>query len=904
VADHGRGPKLIEVAMPLAAIDAQAVREKSIRIGHPSTLHLWWSRKPLAAARAVLFAQLVDDPSARPDRFPTEADQEAERSRLLELVARLSAWDATADPELLDQARREVADSLGGAEVVAWDPFAGGGSIPLEAQRLGLPVVAGDLNPVAVLLERALLEIPRRWRGRGPVTDAARPGSAGDAPAAGGLAADLRVFGAQVLEAARRRLGPLYPPVTWAGGVHEVAAYLWVRTVTCGNPGCAATVPMLSNPWLRRGRGGDAWLEPRWDGAALRFTVVQDGTATVRTGRGAVFSCLACGTPTTADDVKGRARELGLGRALRCVVPDAGPRRPFLVVDEADVCPPAADAVAAAAGCGPEGLADLELELDPAVTNAPTYGVPTVAQLHLPRQLAALQVFADEVRAMTAPIERAARAAGWPAADAAGYARDLTVLLGLVLGRLSNRMSTACIWNAHRGLVEQTFIQNNAIAFPWDFAEANPLSGASGSWATQLELVARVLLRCDPAADAVVVRQDARRPPPELAGRSVVVSTDPPYFDYFLYSSLSDYFYVWLRRALRHVAPELFTEPATPREAEIVARRGDAGHGFLAGLTDAMTAIARTCSPELPITVYYAYRTTRVGGGLSAWEAFLGSLAASGLRVTATWPIRTERTEGVKTGRNSLASSIVVVCRIRDPHAPQAARQEFLARLRAQLPAAVTRLQAEGVSPVDLAQAAIGPGMAVYTGYSGVVGQDGRPMPVGEALDLVNRVLAQAYARLEPQLDPASAFCLDWLRRYGFGPGPAAAAGVVARARATTVAAVQHRGLLRADGRTVALRRPADPTPLTDPVPAWELVLRLGQELETHGTSAAAGLLAEHTDPVGAALCRELVYAAYRACQDGGRPAEARLFNALGTAFPTLLGPGPAGAPVAGGIHS
>ncbi|HET9654808.1 MAG TPA: DUF1156 domain-containing protein [Kineosporiaceae bacterium] len=893
---QGRGRrKLIEIAMPLAAVDAQSVREKSIRVGHPSTLHLWWSRKPLAAARAVLFAQLVDDPSARPDRFPTQAEQDAERARLLDLVGRLSAWDATADPGLVAQARREVAESLGGREVVLWDPFAGGGSIPLEAQRLGLPVVAGDLNPVAVLLQRALLEVPRRWRGRAAVTgqDGQGPGRSGQGPdgPGDGLAEDLRSFGRDVLEAAAVRLRPLYPQVHWDGHLHDVAAYLWVRTVACGNPGCTATVPMLSNPWLRRGRGGDVWLDARWDGEALRFAVVNGSGATPRTGRGAVFGCLACGTATTPDDVKGRARDGGLGRALRCVVPDAGRGRPFLVVDEARVCPPVA---APAPEQDPDPGHDLELELDPAVTNAPTYGASTVGSLHLPRQRQALRVFAEEVRAMTGRVEQAALDAGWDATDAACYGRDMTVLLGLVLGRLSNRMSTACVWNAHRGLVEQTFIQNNAIAFPWDFAEANPLSGASGSWTTQLELVARVVQRCDPAAEAVVIRQDARVPPPLPSEGSVVVSTDPPYFDYFLYSSLSDYFYVWLRRALADVAPELFGEPGTPREQEIVARRDDGGRGFLEGLTASMATIARTAAPDLPLTVWYAYRSTRTGSGLSAWAAFLSAVAQAGLMVTATWPIRTERTEGVKTGRNSLASSLVVVCRRRDDQADRAGRAQYLAGLRARIPAAVVRLQADGVSPVDLEQAALGPGLAVYTGYALVSGADGRPLPVAEALGLVNQVLAETFARQEAELDPGSGFCLAWLRRHGFGPGPRPAAEELACARGTVLAALLHRGLLSEQGATVRLvtaqALPAPGPAATEPGSSWERVLRLAGAVEAGDHARAVELLDSGENGPDPVTCRELAYAAYRACQDGGRTGEARLFNALGTALPTLTG--------------
>ncbi len=532
------------------------------------------------------------------------------------------------------------------------------------------------------------------------------------------------------------------------------------------------------------------------------------------------------------------------------------------------------------------------------MTNAPRYGVTTVADLHLPRQRYALDVFAAAVAASTAQIRADARAAGRSPADADEYARDVTVLLGLVLGRLSNRMSTACIWNAHRGLVEQTFIQNNAIAFPWDFAEANPLAGASGSWSTQLEMVARVIERCDPAAPAVVVQQDARVAPEQLGGQTVIVSTDPPYFDYFLYSSLSDYFYVWLRRALRGVVPELFATIATPRGAEIVARRADgedSADRFLDGLTAAMRTVAATASPRFPVTVYYAYRSTRgTGSGPSAWEAFLAALTVAGLAVTATWPIRTERTEGVKTGRNSLASSIVVVCRHRPADAPTADRRQLLTRLRAEIPPAVARLQASGISPVDLAQAVIGPGMAVFTGYREVTDVDGAAMPVGVALELINQVLDETLARQESDLDPESRFCFAWFEQYGFGPGPYGGADGLARAKGAAISGLQRRGLLRASAGTVRLVAPEEfpeayRLPAEGRIPVWELVIRLARQLGEHGTAAAAALLADAAGRVDPTACRELAYAVHDACARAGRPGDGAVFSALAGGFPDLL---------------
>jgi putative DNA methylase len=899
--------KLIETAFPVEVVGRHASREKSIRHGHPSTLHLWWSRKPLAAARAVLLAQLIDDPSARPDLFPQVEQQDAERARLLDLIGRTSAWEATADPLLMAGLRAELTRSCGPDLPLLWDPFAGGGSIPLEGQRLGLPVLSTDLNPVAVLLQRALLELPRRWRDRPAVSaDQHRPGDR-----AAGLAADLRHFGVRVAQRAAERLAPLYPPVVWAGAEYPVAAYLWVRTVPCGDPVCDATVPMLSNPWLSRRPGREAWLQPAWQQGRLSFRVMAGDTAQVRAGRGSVFGCLACGTLTAPDDVKSIAADRGLGRALRCVVPDAGANRPFLVLPESQVCPPVDEHPVAGAGAG----CFEDLPLDPAVSNAPSYGVRTLADLQLPRQRVAMAEFAAQVRAATAEVAEAAVRRGWPADQAEQYATDVTLLLGLVLGRLANRMSTACIWNAHRGLVEQTFIQNNAIAFPWDFAEANPLSAASGSWPSQLDWVARVIERCDPAADATVRLADARAVPalPAPADRAVLVSTDPPYFDYFLYSSLSDYFYAWLRPALHEVAPDLFAAAATPRAAEIVARSAPGpaaaadGAAFLEGLARSLARIASTASPDYPITFYYAYRATVGAAAATAWESFLAAVQAAGLVVTATWPIRTERTEGVKTGRNSLASSIVVVCRRRQPQAGELPLVDFIAGLRRVVPAAVERLQHHGIAPVDLDQAALGQGMALYTEHSRIVAPDGS-LPVRAAVGLVDQVVSEALAAQRLLLDRGSRGCLEWFERYGFGPGPAARFPVTDPAERAVLAST---GALDLTDDLARLLSPteltrfrstsgASPGPSSGPRPggsfsgqpatdAWTAVLWLAGTLAADGAAAASGLAGQLAGRVDLARCQPLVYLLYRSCHRRNLPRLGAPFNGLGAAWRELV---------------
>ena len=728
--------KLIEYALPLAVLDREASREKSIRHGHPSTLHLWWSRKPLAAARCVLFAQLVDDPGDRPDLYPTAEEQDEARARLLDLCARLAPWEVTAGSPALDEAREVLREQYGTALPTAYDPFSGGGTIPLEAQRLGVPALGADLNPVAALLTLALVEAP----GRHVPTDA--------------LAADIRRYGRQVLEQAAETAGDWYPPVRVDGTERAPVAYLWVRTCTCG--GCGATVPMLSNPWLARKSGREAWLEVSSGDDGFAFAVTREGERPGRRkGRGPAFGCPACGTETSAPAVQDEARHRGLGVALRCVVVDGSDGRTFALADPAAASPAVPEPAVPA----------LDQLIDPRASNAPTYGVATYRQLHLPRQRAALAVFAAAVRAARPQIAADRRSAGDDERTADAYARDVVLYLGLVLGRLANRMSTACVWNAHLGLVEQTFIQNNTLALPWDFAEANPFSTASGSWASQLDWVARVVERLAPGAPGWALRADAAAERPELAGASVVVCTDPPYYDYFAYSALSDYFHLWLREGLGDAWPESFGADRPPREGEVGPGGADA---FAASLGGILRRLREVADPALPLTIFYGYKQTSG----PAWEGFADAVASAGLVVTATWPIRTERTEGVKTGRDSLSSSLVLVCRRRPEDAGSCTLDGLLRELAEVMPPAVARLQAAGVAPADLAQAAIGPGLAAVTRHAAVLGDGGRVVGTGEAMDAVRGAYEAALDAQAAALGPAGAAVLAGYAGGGAPAGP------------------------------------------------------------------------------------------------------------------------------------
>ncbi|MCL6646238.1 MAG: DUF1156 domain-containing protein, partial [Dehalococcoidia bacterium] len=737
--------KLIEVALPLDAINREAAREKSIRHGHPSTLHLWWARRPLAACRAVLFASLVDDPSAHPERFPDEESQAKERRRLFEIIERLVKWENSNDEEVLAEARAEIMASCDGDPPPVLDPFAGGGAIPLEAQRLGLEAHASDLNPVAVLINKALIEIPPLFAGRPPV----HPDQAGDARlktwrGAQGLAEDVRYYGKWMRDEAERRIGHLYPkvelPPEHGGGEATVIAWIWARTVTCPNPACGARMPLMNSFALSRRKGRETWLNPVPNVSAKVVTFeirsggqCPEGGSVDRSGA----TCLACSARVPLAQVREQARRGDLGSQLVCTIAEGPQKRFYLAASHA------MESVASVER--PRGVLESSLPSAALGFRVQGYGIVEHRQLFTNRQLVAMTTFCDLV------AEARSRALADGADEA--YADAIATYLALGIGRLANRCSSQCFWNPGRDTVEQVFARN-ALPMVWVFAEANPFSSSSGNFAGQVEYLVEALSRTPATVPARVDQLDAaalRTPGPGM------VSTDPPYYDNVPYADLSDFFYVWLRRCAGSLYPDLFSTLLVPKAQELIAepaRQGSwdaAAEFFERGLSSVFERLMRAQDPTVPMTLYYAYRQGEQddsGGQRSTgWERMLQALLDTGWAITATWPVRTEQPGGLRmVGRSALASSIVHVCRPRQVHAPLATVREFVTALRQELPAAVRTMQQGSIAPVDLAQSSIGPGMAVFSQYARVVEADGSSMKVGTALALINQVLDEVLA--------------------------------------------------------------------------------------------------------------------------------------------------------------
>jgi putative DNA methylase len=933
--------KLIEVALPLEAINKASAREKSIRHGHPSTLHLWWARRPLAAARAVIFAQMVDDPSAHPDIFKTEKAQEKERQRLFKIIEDLVLWENTTNEEVLQRARDEIwqswratcaenADHPRAKELfdryklpAFHDPFAGGGSLPLEAQRLGLESYASDLNPVAVLICKAMIEIPPKFAGKPPVNPDSRKriGSQTGWKGAQGLAADVRYYGKWMRDEAEKRIGHLYPRIeitaemakerpdlkALVGKKLTVIAWLWARTVKSPNPAFAKIdVPLASTFMLATKVGKETYVEPVIEGDGYRFTVKvgkpKDAEAAKRGTKsgtsGSSFLCLLSGTPMPFEYLRAEAKEGRMGARLLAIVAEGERGRVYL--------PPTPEMEAAAAQVKPRWKPDVEFFQQALGFRVGNYGLTKWSDLFTERQLVALATFSDLVQEVRERVKRDALAAGMLDGDsnldagsigATAYGDAVSVYAAFAISKVANIGSSLASWMSDRGAFRETFARQ-AISMVWDFAEANPFANAGGSLSTAIDKGAMSVDVFPTNSNGQAVQADAAF---QAISSGKVVSCDPPYYDNIGYADLSDFFYVWLRGSLRVVFPDLFATLSTPKAEELVAT--PARHGgkqgaeafFLDGMTQAMHRLAEQAHPAFPVTVYYAFKQSETesekGTASTGWETFLDAVIGAGFALTGTWPMRTEGAGRIRgQDLNALASSIVLVCRPRAVNAPTATRREFVTALKAELPAALTHLQRGNIAPVDLAQAAIGPGMAVYTRYAKVLDAEGKPLAVREALALINQTLDEVLAEQEGDFDPDSRWAVAWFEQYGFENGEYGVAETLSKAKNTSVAGMVEAGILTSKSGKVRLLKPAELPKNGDPedderLTVWEMVHQLVRAVE-QGENVAAELVSKLGSK--AETSRELAYRLYVICERKKRTQEALSYNALVQSWPEI----------------
>ena len=888
--------KLIETSLPLEAINAASAREKSIRHGHPSTLHLYWSRKPLATARAVLFAQLVDDPASRPEEFPTVESQDKERARLHALMEKLIIWENSNDEKLLEQAREEIRKSNDGKLPAVVDPFAGGGSIPLEAQRLGLESHASDLNPLAVLINKALIEIPPKFAGWSPVF----PGVAEEQSSwlrAEGLAADVQHYGQWLRDEAEKRISHLYPKITAPGGTeHTVIAWKWARTVISPNPANPIETPLVNSWWLSKKKGKEAWVKATVVDGQVQYEVQHntdgpkgDADGTVNR-RGAVS--IADGTPIDLSYIRAESRAGRMGAHLIAVVADGGKGRVYVSPNEKHT--------SVAQVPRPDDLPVSELPEKALGFRVQAYGFEQWVDLFTNRQLVALSTLSDLVSEARNKILEDALAAGIPAGErledggvgAEMYADAVATYLALGVSRTADYNNALCTWHTTRDTVTHLFTRQ-AIPMTWDYIETNVLSNSSGNFLGQLKIVAKVIQRL-PAEISGEVRQISATSRDYAA---LVVSTDPPYYDNIGYSDLSDFFYVWLRKSLRTIHPSVVGTMLTPKADELVANpyRHDGKQGaekfFIEGFNSVFHRIREDdANPDVPMTVYYAYKqqdSGKDGTSSTGWHTLLDGLIQSGWEITATWPMRSElKNRMLSQGTNALASSILLACRPRPADARAVARRAFVAALKSELPEALRTLMQGAIAPVDLAQAAIGPGISVFSRYAKVREADGSDMSVRDALQLINATLDEVLGEQESDLDSDTRFAVRWYRQYGWEADSSGIADQLARSSDTSLAELQRGGIFEAKGGKARLLSPTQLNEEWDPaadehVSVWEATVRLAAVLAKDGVDKVAELLPAVGEKVSLDAVKELGFLLFHEAEKNKDTDDAILFNGL-----------------------
>ncbi|MDT4332931.1 DUF1156 domain-containing protein [Methylomonas sp. MV1] len=934
--------KLIEVALPLDDINIACAHEKQPGIGaHPRGLHLWWARRPLAAARAVIFAQMVNDPGGNRGYGPgmTKAQAQIERERLFGILRKLVIWENSNNEAVLEEARAEIWKSwretcalnkshpeaailFNPENLPAFhDPFAGGGALPLEAQRLGLDSYASDLNPVAVLINKAMIEIPPKFAGRasvGPLPPAtgkkdATRNAFEDWSGAKGLAEDVRRYGYWMREEAFKRIGHLYPKVDITtgkpvpndagsqGNAATVIAWIWTRTVKSPNPAFShVDVPLVSTFILSSKTGKESFVEPIIEGDSYRFEVrhskpPESAKAGTTAGKRNAFLCLMSGVAIDYNYIRAEGKAGRMRQKLMAIVAEGSKGRVYLA--------PTQEMEAVAVQAHPTWRPETQLPDNPRDFKTPNYGMTSFGDLFTPRQLVALTTFSDLVQDAREKIKTDALATGMAddgqSLDAGGsgataYADAVAVYLAFAIDRLADYGSSIATWKPSGEQVMQTF-KRQALPITWDFPESNFFAGKSICWENAVKYSADNLVASssnDFIFPGQVFQADAQR---QNISISKVISTDPPYYDNIGYADLSDFFYVWLRRALRPVYPSLFATMAVPKAEELVAtpyRHGSkekAEQFFLNGMTEAMHRLAEQAHPVFPTTIYYAFKqsdTTDVGTGNTGWETFLEAVLKAGFAITGTWPMRTELANRmIGSGTNALASSIVLVCRPREANAATISRREFIKELKQELSEAIDVMigGAEGVSPVapvDLAQAVIGPGMAIFSKYAAVLEADGSAMTVHDALLLINRAIIEG----GDDFDADTQFALSWFDEQGWSEGEFGKADVLARAKGTSVAGVAEAGVIESGAGKVRLLKwaqyPNEWSPENDHrKPIWEALHHLVRVLNQQGETAAGSLLSRI--PERSEAMRQLAYRLYTLCERKGWAEDARAYNEL-----------------------
>lgn len=894
--------KLIEVAMPLDAINAAAVREKSIRHGHPSGFHIWWARRPMVTARAVIWASLVDDPSSHPEQFPTEKEQETERERLFDILRQLVIWENTNNEDLLKQAKDEIAKSMGGDIPAFLDPFAGGGALPLEAQRLGLKSYGADLNPVPVVINKSMIDVPQRFAGLPPINNASRHSKISqDWNGSEGLAADVKHYGELVKQSAWQRVGRYYPkvkvPASQGGGEATVIAWIWATTVDCPNPVCGSTSILCKTYDISKKRGKLWHVVPTAKDGTITFETKEGRSPIAGTVARTGAKCIHCGSTISLDYIREAGRNHKLNHQLMAVVAEGNRGRLFISPDDEQIT--AANAVKR-----PDEAPSCELA-GKAKVNVGLYGRLETSDLFSDRQLAALLAFSDATEEIQHKVLEDALSCGMEddsiplnegGTGALAYSQAVQMYLAFLVDQLTNQCGLACSWHPNNVQMKNVF-SRQAIPMVWDYAESNPFSNSSGCYGNLLDRAVEAFSGL-PKHEIVgtAFQNDAQQ---DNGLRGLIISTDPPYYDNIDYADLSDYFYVWLRRNLRNVYPDLFSTMVTPKLEELVAtpylRGKEAARDFFEqGMFNAFRQFYEYACDDVPVTIYYAYKQSETTTtnlvektASTGWETMLSAIIRAGFTIVGTWPMQTEMTTALKDKQNVLASSIVLVCRKRDIGSPACTRRDFISVLRKELRSSLDKLQTSNIAPVDLAQSAIGPGIGAYSRFSVVYEADGTEMTVRSALHIINQELDLYFSDQDSDLDRESRFCLDLYTQSALDEIRFGEADVLARAKNTSIEGVVLKGALSSSKGVVRLLGRDEVRDTPSPDFCWLFTQQLAYAIETGGVEACAKILRDVYDS-RAENAKALAYRLFTIADKKGWAQEAFAYNSLVVAWPDI----------------
>lgn len=900
--------KLIEVALPLEAINSASAYEKMPGIGpHPRGIHLWWARRPLATARAVIWSSLVDDPSSHPEVFPTEDEQSNERQRLFGILEKLVKWENSRDQEILAEAKAEILKYTNGNPPALLDPFARGGAIPLEAQRLGLEPHASDLNPVAVMINKAMIEIPPRFADIAPVNPEARASIGGSEAWSGaqGLAEDVRYYGEWMKQEAFKRIGHLYPkvnvPKEQGGGEATVIAWIWARTVKCPNPACGCEMPLVRSFILSKKKGKTRWIETIFRNGRSEYYVHQNGQPKLEgtvNRKGAICAC--CRTPVEFAYIRQEGKSKRIGKRLVAIVAEGKNGRVYLTPDDKQ-------AIIAEVSL-PDNYPQGTIPNNPRDFKTPNYGMSDFSELFTNRQLTTLTTFSGLVAEAQIQATEDAIIAGMTQDNislsecgkgATAYGEAVGVYLAFAVDRCADFSNAVTRWVPSNEKIMNLFARQ-AIPMTWDFPEGNILANSVGGFVTIVNYISSCILELplNVQNGGFAFQSDAQSTNPD---GKFAVSTDPPYYDNIGYADLSDFFYIWLRRSLKGTYPDLFRTMMVPKADELVATPyrfdGDTERArlfFEDGMLQTFKRVSKYALEDVPVTIYYAFKQNDSGEGTATystgWETMLSAIVMAGFSITGTWPMRTEQTSRMLgMGTNALASSIVIVCRKRTAEAPVCTRRNFINDLKRELKPALQKLQNSNIAPVDLAQSAIGPGMAVYSRYSKVLEADGSPMSVRNALQIINQELDIFFNEQDGELDRDSRFCVDLYSQSAFNDIKFGDADVLARAKNTSVDALASRGILYAQKGIVHLLG-------RDEIPAnvysnekviWLLTQQLTRAMETGGVIACAEAIAPMFG-YNVEQAKSLAYRLFTIAERKGWAQEAYAYNSLVIAWPEI----------------